>query len=346
MKDYYDILGVKKDSSQDDIKKAYRKLAKEYHPDKNNGDKQLEEKFKEVSEAYENIGNEESRKKYDNKQNHTDFSNFSEYFGGGININDFLNFGKQQRKQKPKGGNLRCTLNVTLEDVFNGFEKVIKIQRQNSCKTCSGTGAKDSNDNVKCPLCDGSGKTSKTVSNGFFQSVQWSVCPLCNGDKIVPKHNCSDCSGTGVIRESNDINISIEKGVDETNFILPNEGNSIKNGIKGDLHIVLNYIIHEKFLRRNSNVEYNLHIGILDSLLGSEIVVPTLHGDVSLTLEKSIQNGKRLKLTGKGLPRYGTNFYGDQYINVVVDMPQKLSPTDMSIIEQLKDNTKFLYGIV
>ena len=345
MKDYYDILGVKKDSSQDEIKKAYRNLAKQYHPDKTKGDKVAEEKFKEVSEAYENVGNEDSRRKYDNKQNQPDFSNISDYFGGGININDFLNF-DGQRKQKPKGGNLRCTLNVTLEDVFNGFEKVIKIQRQNTCKTCHGTGAKDSKDSVKCPLCDGSGRTSKTVSNGFFQSVQWSVCPLCNGDKIVPKHPCKDCSGTGTIKESNDINIGINKGVDETNFILPGEGNSIKNGVKGDLHIVLNYVPHEKFLRRDSNVEYTLHIGIIDALLGSEVQVPTLHGDVSINLDKSTPNNKMLRLSGKGLPKYNTNSYGDQYIKVVVDIPQGLTKDEISAFENLKNNSKFLYGIV
>ena len=346
MKDYYEILGVNKDSSQDDIKKAYRNLAKQYHPDKTKGDKVAEEKFKEVSEAYENVGNEDNRKKYDRKQATPNFSDFSDYFNGGININDFLNFGGQQRKQKPKGGNLRCTLNVTLEDVFNGFDKVIKIQRNNTCKTCSGTGAKDQKDNVKCPLCEGSGRTSKTVSNGFFQSVQWSTCPLCNGDKIVPKHNCKDCSGTGVIKESNEINITIDKGVDEVNFILPGEGNSIKNGIKGDLHIVLNYIPHEKFLRRDSNIEYHLHIGVLDSLFGSNVVVPSLHGDEILKLDKYIQNGKMLKMTGKGLPKYGTSQYGDQYIKIIVDIPQNLTPEEISIIEHLKENSKFLYGFV
>ena len=342
MKDYYEILGVSKDASQDDIKKAYRNLAKQYHPDKTKGDKVLEEKFKDVSEAYENIGNEENRKKYDNRNSQP---NFSDFFGGFTDVSDFFSFGRDVKKSKPKGGNLRCTINVTLEDVFNGFDKVIKISRLNSCSKCDGTGAKDKNNTIKCPLCEGSGKTSRKISNGFFQRVEWSICPLCNGDKTVPKDICQHCSGEGVIKESNEIKFSVKKGVDEPNFILPNEGNSIKNGVKGDLHIILNFIPHDKFLRRGVNIEYDLHVGVLDAMLGSSVVVPTLHGDVSVKLNESIQNGKLLKLTGKGLPKYDSNLYGDQYMRVIIDIPKELTESEKEILSLLKNN-KFLYGIL
>jgi len=364
-RDYYEVLGVAKSASKDEIKKAYRKLAIKYHPDKNPDDPSAEDKFKEATEAYEVLGNDNKRGQYDrfghsgvggagggaSSMNMEDiFTHFEDIFsgGGGSPFDSFFNRGSgggrsSGNRRRKKGTNLRVGLKLTLQEVAKGVEKKIKIQRYNECSACRGTGAKNGSALKTCPTCNGSGQVRKVVNTMLGQMVSASTCHTCNGEGQIIDEKCEVCSGEGRVKEEETISINVPAGVSEgMQLSMSGKGNyPIRGGVPGDLLIAIEEIPHEYLKRDGRNVIYELYLNFADATLGTQLEVPTITGKSKIKIDAGTQSGKILRLRGKGIKDIDSYQTGDQLIHINVWTPQTLNKEEKKILEKLRNSDNF-----
>ena len=365
-RDYYDILGVTRSSTADEIKKAYRKMAIKYHPDKNPGDKQSEENFKEAAEAYEVLSNAEKKRRYDQfghaggasspnggggfgggHMNMEDiFSQFGDIFGGGGSPFDSFFGGQQQSRggrRAARGSNLRIKVKLSLEEIANGVEKKIKVNKQIICDTCDGSGAKDKSSFNTCQTCNGSGAVRRVTNTILGQMQTTSTCPTCNGEGTQITSKCTSCHGDGLTRGEETISINIPAGVSEgMQLSMGGKGNAApRGGTPGDLIILIEETPHESLKREGNNVIYDLHISFIDAAIGASIEVPTIDGKAKIKIDAGTQGGKILRLKGKGVPEVNSYHRGDQLIYVNIWTPKALSKDELEILERLKDSPNF-----
>ena len=349
-RDYYEVLGVSKDADQQEIKKAFRKLAKKYHPDLNPDDKGSEVKFKEVNEAYEVLSDDEKRRKYD-QLGHAAFDQEQGFggFGGGGNyqgfddifgdiFGDFFGGGAGRRRSGPKKGqDLKIRLNISFEEAAFGTKKEIKISRMEECSKCGGSGAEPGTNKKTCPTCNGSGSV-RTVQNtpfGRFQNV--STCPECNGTGEIIEEPCTQCKGTGKEKKSRKITINVPAGVDNGSIIpLRGEGNHGEKGApSGDLYVYLSVKPHKYFERDGYDIWYEKKISFPTAALGNIIKVDTLDGTVKYKIPAGTQTGTVFRLKNKGIQKLRGSGRGDQYLKLVVDIPKDLDKKQSQMIKDL-----------
>ncbi len=352
-RDYYEVLGVSKNASDEELKKAYRKLAIKYHPDKNPGDKEAEEKFKEAAEAYDVLSNKEKRARYD-QFGHAGsqqgfgggfggfsmediFSQFGDIFGGRGGFGGFGGFGGGPSRRVNRGSDLRIKVKLTLEEISKGTSKTLKIPTMVQCSHCNGTGAKNGTAFSTCSTCHGSGTIVRTQQTILGQMQTQSTCPTCNGTGKTISEKCSHCN-EGVNREESTVNFNIPAGVSEGMTIqLQGKGNAPRHGgVNGDLLVVIEEIPHPDLIRDENDVIYNLVLDIPTAVLGGSVEVPTISGKARVKIAPGTQPGKILRLRGKGLPSpngYGT---GDQLINIMVYIPEEINNDEKNIFEKLK----------
>jgi len=363
-RDYYDILGVSRSASADEIKKAYRKLAIKYHPDKNPNDKAAEEKFKEAAEAYEILSTPEKKQRYDQfghagvggaagggygggGMNMEDiFSQFGDIFGGGGGSPFESFFGGQSRssgRRVAKGTNLRIKVKLTLEEIANGTEKKIKVNKQITCKTCDGTGAKDRSSVSTCSTCGGSGAVRRVTNTILGQMQTTATCPTCHGSGQQITSKCNACHGEGIVRGEETITINIPAGVsDGMQLSMAGKGNAAPNGgIPGDLIILIEELPHETLKREGNNVVYDLHLSLIDAALGISAEVPTIDGKAKIKIDPGTQSGKLLRLKGKGIPEINSYRRGDEIIHVNIWTPKVLNAEERSMLEKLRNSPNF-----
>jgi molecular chaperone DnaJ len=356
-RDYYEILGVAKNASAEDVKKAYRKLAIKYHPDKNPDDPSAEEKFKEAAEAYEILSTPEKRNRYDQyghqgnqggfggSMNMEDiFSQFGDIFGGGGGFDGFFGGGGGGRgRGQRKGSNLRIKLKLTLEEVANGVEKKIKVKRQLACDHCHGNGSKNGTSLKKCSTCNGSGQIRKVVNTMLGQMVSATTCTTCHGEGQIVSERCEYCHGNGTTEKEEQISIKVPGGVaDGMQLSMSGKGNYPKNGgVAGDLIILIEEQEDDVLKRDGLNVIYDLYISFTDAVFGTSIEIPTIDGKVKIKIEPGTQSGKILRLKGKGVKDLNGYGKGDQLIYVNVWTPQALSKEEKELFEKMKDSDNF-----
>ncbi len=362
-RDYYEVLGVSKDADESAIKKAYRKLAIKFHPDKNPGDKEAEEKFKEAAEAYEILSDKDKRSRYD-RFGHAGvdgqsggfrggmtmediFSQFGDIFGdiGGSPFESFFggSSGGRGRPRGQKGTNLRIKVSLTLEEIASGVTKKIKVKKLRTCETCNGSGAKDSKSVTTCSTCRGSGYV-RQVKSTFLGQMQTTIpCPSCNGTGQTITANCAKCKGDGRIYGDETLEIEIPGGVEEgMQLSLRGKGNSgLRGGPPGDLLINIEEKPHESLKRDGMNVIFDLYLNFADAALGTSVEVPTIGGKVRIKIPAGTQSGKIFRLQGKGLPSVQSYGKGDQLIHVNVWTPKKLNSEEKELLEKLKDMPNF-----
>jgi len=363
-RDYYEILGVDKQADETAIKKAYRKVAMQYHPDRNPGDKAAEEKFKEAAEAYEVLSDANKKARYD-RYGHAGLENMGGggFSGGSMNMDDiFQHFGdifgdsgspfesffgggggSRSRSGGQKGSNLRIKVALTLEEIESGVTKKIKVKKQVVCKTCSGSGAKDRNSVSTCGTCQGSGYV-RQIKNTFLGQMQTTVaCPKCNGSGKSISATCTTCRGDGRTMDEELIEIEIPAGVQEgMQLSMRGKGNAGQaGGPSGDLLISIEEKPHEKFSRDGINVVYDLFLNFADVSLGTTAEVPTLSGNVKVKIPAGTQAGKILRLRGKGLPSLQYAEKGDQLININIWTPRNLTAEETQILEKMRNMPNF-----
>ncbi len=366
-RDYYEVLGVSKSADQDTIKKAYRKLAIQYHPDKNPGDQAAEEKFKEAAEAYEVLRDADKRARYD-RYGHAGvdnnggfggsggmtmediFQQFSDIFGdSGSPFSSFFDMGETRtrgggtRTRGQRGTNLRIKVSLTLEEIANGVTKKIKVKKQVTCDTCDGTGAKDKNSVSTCSTCRGAGYV-RQVKNTFLGQMQTTVtCPTCGGAGTTVTANCPKCKGDGVVYGEETLDIEIPAGVEEgMQLSLRSKGNAgLKGGPPGDLLITIEEKPHEFLQRDGMNLIHELYLNFADAALGTSVEVPTIDGRVKIKVPAGTQSGKIFRLKDKGLPSVQTYGRGDQLIHVNVWTPKKFNEEERVLLEKLRNMPNF-----
>jgi len=361
-RDYYEILGVSKSSTADEIKKAYRKVAMQFHPDRNPGDKEAEEKFKEAAEAYEVLSDQDKRGQYDryghagvngrggggaHGMNMDDiFSNFGDIFGDDIFGSFFGGGGRQRsggRARGTRGSNLRIKLKMNYEEIAKGANKTVKVKKYTTCSSCTGSGAKDKNLIQNCGTCNGSGQVRK-VTNTFLGQMQTvGTCPTCNGEGSTITSKCTSCKGEGRVYTEETINIDIPAGVqDGMQLSLSGKGNAgERGGAPGDLIVLIEEEQHPELQRDNLNVIYDMHISFTDAVFGANPEVPTIDGRAKIKIPAGTQGGKIFRLKGKGFPAINSYEKGDQLIHVNVWTPQTLTAEEKEMMEKLKDAKNF-----
>lgn len=355
-RDYYEILGVARGASTDEIKKAYRKIALKYHPDKNPGDQVAEAKFKEAAEAYSVLSDEDKRTRYDN-YGHAGVDGAGGSWGtGGADASDifehifsgFSGFGGSSFRQGgtrsvSKATSLRVTLEVSFLDILKGVEKKIRIKKNVKCKSCGGSGAKSATDIVTCSNCGGTGKTEGVINTplGRFQSQQ--ACKVCHGAGRTIRNKCSSCGGRGVVSGAEDVSISLPAGVSEgMQFELTGKGNAGGVGqIDGDLIIKIKEKAHTNFQRDGLNVIMDLYISFPDAVFGAELEVPTIDGQVKIKIPKGTHSGKVFRLKGKGFPAFDHMGKGDQLVHTIIWVPQTLSKEEVEELQKMRKSENF-----
>ena len=316
----YDILEIPSDADEDAIKKAYRRLAVKYHPDKNPGNKEAEEKFKKISHAYEILGNREKRQMYD--QYGEDAVNGG---GGGGGFESFFGGGRRRDPNGPlEGADLRYNLGITLDEAFKGVTKKIEFNRSGLCPTCNGSGCADGTKPERCDRCKGSGQVG--VSQGFFTMMH--ECPVCHGTGQKIAHKCAKCGGSGRVSVHRSIELHIPAGIDTGNRIrVTGEGEpGVRGGANGDLYILIQIRPDRRFQREDEDIYAEHHIPFPVAALGGVVTIPTVHGDAELTVPPGTQNGDVLTLKGKGMPvRQRPNVFGNHHVKLTIDVPRKLT---------------------
>lgn len=336
-KDYYEVLGLEKGASDDEIKKAFRKLAIKYHPDKNQGDKEAEEMFKEINEAYQVLSDPQKKAQYD-QFGTSDFNgggfdggfDFSEMGGFGDIFESFFGggFSSGRRKNGPeRGADIEYTLNLTFEEAVFGAEKEVAINRHERCETCSGNGSKPGTTPKGCDKCGGTGqvRVQRNTPLGSFVSVN--TCDKCGGKGKLVTDPCPTCKGTGKERKHRKIKINVPAGVDTGN-VIPLRGNGehgANGGPPGDLYVNIRVASHPQFKRKGNDIFIDRHISFAKATLGCEIKVPTVDGEVKYDVPAGTQSGTVFRLKGKGVPRVNSTGRGDQYVNIIVDIPKALT---------------------
>ncbi|MDK2794030.1 MAG: molecular chaperone DnaJ [Caldanaerobacter sp.] len=357
-KDLYEILGVDRNASQEEIKKAYRRLAKKYHPDLNPGDKEAEQKFKEINEAYEILSDPQKRAQYDQfghaafEQGGFQQGGFGDFTQGGFDFDfggfgdifgdifsDFFGTGRRKAEKGPKkGADIRYDLTLTFEEAAFGTEKEIEVERFEVCDVCHGTGVKPGSRPETCPVCHGTGEIRQTQNTPFGRIVNIRTCPRCHGEGKIITDPCQKCGGTGRIRKRRKIKVTIPAGIDEGQMLtLRGEGEpGLRGGPNGDLYIVIHVKPHEIFKREGYDVYVKIPISFADAALGGEIKIPTLDGMVSFTIPEGTQTGTKFKLRGKGIPHIGGRGRGDQIVEVYVEVPKRLSEKQKELLREFK----------
>lgn len=334
-KNFYDVLGIQKGASDDEIKKAYRKLAMQYHPDRNQGNKEAEEKFKDINEAYQVLSDPQKKAQYD-QFGTTDFSgaggaggfDFSG-MGGFEDIFDsfFGGFSSQRRKNGPeRGADLEYTVSLSFEEAVFGVEKEISVSKNENCETCNGTGAKPGTSPKTCDKCGGTGQVRYQRSTPLGSFVTTSTCDKCGGKGNIVESPCTSCHGKGTIRKNKKIKIKVPAGVDTGNVLpLRGQGEPGKNGgPSGDLYVNIRVAPHQVFTRKGFDISIEEHISFGKAALGTEIKVPTIDGDVKYKVPEGTQPGTIFRLKGKGVPKVNGHGRGDQYVKLIVDVPKNL----------------------
>jgi molecular chaperone DnaJ len=365
-RDYYEILGVSKGSSADEVKKAYRKVAMQYHPDRNPGDKSAEEKFKEAAEAYEVLSDQDKRAQYDryghagvsnngrgggNPNMEDIFSQFGDIFGEDI-FGSFFGGGgggggqrtrSGQRSRGVRGSNLRIKLKLTYEEIAKGVTKNIKVKKYVACATCSGSGARDKGSIQTCGTCGGSGQVRK-VTNTFLGQMQTvTTCPACNGEGSTITAKCGNCKGEGRVYAEDTVSIDIPPGVQEgMQLNISGRGNAgERGGMAGDLIILIEEEPHKELQRDGLNVAYDLHISFTDAVFGINVEVPTIDGRAKIKIPPGTQSGKIFRLKGKGFPAVNSYEKGDQLVHINIWTPQQVSSEEKTILEKLSHSPNF-----
>ena len=367
-KDYYEVLGVDKSASADEIKKAYRKLAIQYHPDKNPGNKEAEEKFKEAAEAYSVLSDADKKARYD-QFGHAGVEGAGPDFSGGFgNLNDILNDlfggafgggfggfggfgggfggarGGQRQQRVYRGRDIRVRVKLTLEEIAKGVEKEISIEKSVPCTECGGKGAKNSSDIKTCSACNGTGQVQRVANSIFGQTVTYSTCQQCGGEGKVVTNPCRSCGGTGLVRKRETIKVKIPAGVEAgMQLTIQGEGHAAKNnGINGDLLVVIEEQEHQDLKREGNNLYYTKVISLPDAILGAEVEVPCLDGPYKIKVDAGTQSGTVVRLRNKGLPTVnGYGGTGDMYVKFAVWIPKKLEREDKAVIESLRGKESF-----
>lgn len=360
-KDYYKILGVERTASAEEIKKAYKKVAIKYHPDRNPGDKEAEEKFKQAAEAYDVLRDPDKRARYDqfgaegvngaggfggfggfNAEGmdlNDIFSRFGDIFGGGFG--GFGQRGGGQQKRQYKGADMRMKVKLTLEEISTGVTKKFKLKKDIRCPECNGSGCEQGHNPETCPTCHGQGYVVRTHQSflGMMQSQE--VCPTCHGEGSVIKNPCKKCHGEGTVSGEEIVEINIPAGIGEGMVLnVPGKGNAaMHNGIPGDIQVIIEEIPHPDFIRDETDLIYNLLLTIPQAAMGDTVEIPTLNGKARIKIEPGTQPGTALRLRGKGLPAvqgYGHG-RGDIVVNISVYIPEHLDNDEKTHIEALKD---------
>ena len=361
-RDYYEVLGIEKGASADEIKKAYRKTALKYHPDRNPDNKEAEEKFKEAAEAYDVLSNPDKRARYD-QYGHAGmdgagagfsgfgggfsmediFSQFGDIFGGGFGFGG----GGRARQRTNRGSDIRVRVSLTLEEIANGVTKKLKLNKSVTCDACGGSGAKDASSRVTCSNCNGQGYVMQ-VQNTFFGRMQsQTVCPVCGGQGTVIKDKCTKCAGEGCVKSSEVVEFNIPAGVAEGMMItVSGKGNAARQGgVNGDLLVVIEEQADPRFIRDGANLIHNLTIPVTTAILGGEVEVPTITGKAKINITQGTQAGKVLRLRGKGLPAinsYGSyNGTGDLLVVVDIALPTSLNSEEKELVAKLSQQPHF-----
>jgi molecular chaperone DnaJ len=361
-RDYYEVLGVSKTASKDEIKKAYRQQALKFHPDKNPGDKSAEEKFKEAAEAYEVLSSDEKKAKYD-RYGHSGmgssagngysghgmtmediFSSFGDIFGDAFGGFGGFSSGGRRSRGVNKGSNLRVKVKLNLQEVANGAEKKLKVKKYVACGTCNGTGASDPSGFSDCTTCRGSGHVTRITNTLLGQMQTTSVCPSCGGEGKIITKKCTTCYGEGIVEKEEIIKVNIPAGVGKgMQMTVSGKGNAPRRGgIDGDLLVVIDEEEHDELMREGNDLIYNLFVSVPDAITGTHVEVPTVDGQVKIKIEPGTQPGKILRLRGKGLPEVNGYGRGDLLVNVNVWIPKNLSKEEMKIIEKFRDSESFV----
>jgi molecular chaperone DnaJ len=352
-RDYYDVLGVPKNASKDQVKDAYRKLALQYHPDRNKSP-DAEAKFKEISEAYAVLSDDDKRQQYDaygKESIHQTYSSedlfrgadFGDVFRGmGFGgFDDIFSqfFGGATRGRPNRGEDLTYHLQLNLEDVIAESTREIEVPRTELCQTCNGSGARPGTSIRTCEVCHGTGQVQKIQSAGFARLVRIAVCGKCGGRGRMIDSPCQDCRGKGYVQRSRKIKVVVPPGLDDGHTLrLKGEGNVGENGVPpGDLYVVINIRPNPLFVRRGSDVFYNAKIPAVYAMLGTEISVPTLYGDVKLGIDAGTQPGSTFKIKGKGIPKLDGWGKGDEYVKVDVMIPKKISGSQRNLLKQFAE---------
>ena len=363
-RDYYEVLGVSKSADATEIKKAYRKLALKYHPDKNPGDKEAEEKFKEAAEAYDVLSDDKKRQMY-NQFGHAGvggagqggfgggmsmddiFSQFGDIFGSFGGFSGFGGFGGgRSARRVNRGTNLRVKVKMHLQEIATGIEKKIKVKKYVACQHCNGTGAKDGKSYSTCSTCKGSGQVTR-VQNTILGAMQTtSTCPTCEGEGKIINEKCTFCNGEGVLMSEEVISINIPAGVGEgMQLSLSGKGNAARRGgVNGDLIVLIEEEEHPELVRDGNDLLYNVFIGYPEAVLGETVEIPTIEGKVKVKIEAGTQPGKILRLRGKGLPDVNGYGKGDLLAKVNVWIPKNLSKDERKLVEKMKEAEGFKPG--
>lgn len=354
-RDFYEILGVPRNASPEDIKKAYRKLALQYHPDRNPNNKEAEDKFKEAAEAYEALSDPTKRQRFDQYghegmrgtdfHSYTDindiFSNFGDIFGGSI-FDDVFSGGRQQRRRASgqAGSDLRVQLKLSLEEIATGVEKKIKIKKSKTCHTCSGSGAKPGSAKTTCPHCGGTGELRQVSRSVFGQFVNITTCLHCGGEGQIIRDQCPTCGGEG--RESGEttVKVNVPAGVSEGNYIaMQGQGNAgRRGGPAGDIIVEFQELRHGHFVRNGDDIIYNALISFPEAVMGGDIEVPTLTGRSRVKIEPGTMPGKILRMKEKGIQHLNSHGKGDQLIRVQVWVPTKLNAREKELLKELSSS--------
>lgn len=355
-RDYYDVLGVQRNASPEEIKKAYRQMAIKFHPDKNPGDKAAEDKFKEAAEAYEVLSDANKKQRYDQfghagvgssaaSGGHAGgfsmddiFSQFGDIFGGA-----FGGGGGRGGRRVNRGSNLRVKVKLTLEEIAEGVEKKLKVPKYVSCTSCHGKGAANGSAMNTCSTCRGTGQVTQYMNTMLGRMQTTGTCPACGGEGQTITDKCKSCHGDGVVRGEEMISVKIPPGVhDGIQLSVSGKGNAgPRGGIPGDLIVVIEEAQHEHFMRDGNNLFYEQHVSIPDAALGTSVEIPTLDGKARVKIDPGTQSGKVLRLKGKGLPDLNGYSRGDLLVNIQVWTPTHLSSEEKKLLEKLRDSQSF-----
>ncbi|MDP3437780.1 MAG: molecular chaperone DnaJ [Bacteroidales bacterium] len=363
-RDYYEVLGVSKDAAAEEIKKAYRKMAIKYHPDKNPGDKQSEDKFKEAAEAYDVLSNADKKSKYDQFGHSGMSGNGGGFSGGGFSMDDiFSQFGDifgghfggfsgfggfgstsgRGGRRVNRGSDIRIRVKLDLKEVAHGAEKKVKINKQVSCSACGGKGAKSEADIKTCDTCKGAGQVTR-VTQTFIGAMQTSsVCPTCNGEGKIISKPCNVCSGNGLVKEMEEIAFKIPAGVAQgMQLTVQGKGNAAKRGgVNGDLLVVIEEEAHQDLQRDGNDLIYSLFISIPDAILGVDADIPAIDGKLRIKVEPGTQSGKILRLRGKGLPDVNGYGFGDLLVYIQIWTPRKIDKNEKEQLEKMRLSESF-----